>query len=374
VLDGKKVKQSLKTRSWEKAEDAKHRMEEGDPAAVEQKEPLTIDYAVSQYIADARERNLSEDTLSKMETIFAKRRPAPKSAGVRRSPSLLEFADLKGYGCLSEFDLGAVKEWRSTWTDEPLAKAKKQGRAIAFFHFCVREDWLDKNPISGRLGSIVVKQTPTECFNREEFAKILDATHLYRDTAFQRGDAMILSGGARIRALVLLMRYSGLRIRDAVTIPRARINPNGEVFLYQAKTGVPVWCPLHPVVLQSLDECKDQCANPNYFFWTGNGKPKTAVADWQRALRRLFAIADLRNPDGTPKRCHPHMFRDTFAVELLLAGRPIEEVSMLLGHTSIRTTEKSYSPWVIERQRKLAEGVKSTWGDNVISIEKKRAG
>jgi site-specific recombinase XerD len=35
------------------------------------------------------------------------------------------------------------------------------------------------------------------------------------------------------------------------------------------------------------------------------------------------------------------MFRDTFAVEMLLAGVPIEQVAMLLGHKSIKTTEKA---------------------------------
>jgi site-specific recombinase XerD len=37
----------------------------------------------------------------------------------------------------------------------------------------------------------------------------------------------------------------------------------------------------------------------------------------------LFEIANIRKPDGTPKRCHAHMFRDTFAVELLNKGVPI---------------------------------------------------
>jgi site-specific recombinase XerD len=34
------------------------------------------------------------------------------------------------------------------------------------------------------------------------------------------------------------------------------------------------------------------------------------------------------------------IFRDTMAVELLLAGVPIERVSVLLGHQSVRVTEK----------------------------------
>jgi site-specific recombinase XerD len=35
---------------------------------------------------------------------------------------------------------------------------------------------------------------------------------------------------------------------------------------------------------------------------------------------KLFKLAKIVKPDGTPKRCHPHMFRDTFAVELLVGG------------------------------------------------------
>jgi len=36
-----------------------------------------------------------------------------------------------------------------------------------------------------------------------------------------------------------------------------------------------------------------------------------------------------------------HRFRHTFAVEMLLAGVPIERVSLLLGHKTIRTTENT---------------------------------
>ncbi len=45
------------------------------------------------------------------------------------------------------------------------------------------------------------------------------------------------------------------------------------------------------------------------------------------------------------------MFRDTFAVEMLLGGVPLEQVSMLLGHKGIKITEKHYSPWVLPLKR-----------------------
>jgi integrase/recombinase XerD len=61
-------------------------------------------------------------------------------------------------------------------------------------------------------------------------------------------------------------------------------------------------------------------------------------------------------PDG-----HSHRLRDTFSVDLLQMGVSLETVSQLLGHTSIKTTQKHYSPWVKSRQDKLEEAVRGTW-------------
>jgi len=48
-------------------------------------------------------------------------------------------------------------------------------------------------------------------------------------------------------------------------------------------------------------------------------------------------------------------------VELLLAGVPLERVSILLGHQSTRITEKHYSPWVRARQEQLEADVRRAW-------------
>ena len=78
------------------------------------------------------------------------------------------------------------------------------------------------------------------------------------------------------------------------------------------------------------------------------------MGNWQRSLRTLFRLASV--PDG-----HAHRFRDTFAVELLLAGVPLERVSVLLGHQSVKVTEKHYTPWVKARQEQLESDVRRTW-------------
>ena len=73
------------------------------------------------------------------------------------------------------------------------------------------------------------------------------------------------------------------------------------------------------------------------------------------------------NPVYCRKRCHPHMLRDTFAVELLLAGVPLERVSVLLGHQSVKVTEKHYTPWVRARQEQLESDVRRTWNTDLVA-------
>jgi integrase/recombinase XerD len=76
------------------------------------------------------------------------------------------------------------------------------------------------------------------------------------------------------------------------------------------------------------------------------------VGDYQRAFKKLYELAKVEGG-------HAHRWRDTFAVELLLARVPLVDVSALLGHQSIKVTEKHYSPWVIERQEQLEKSVRT---------------
>lgn len=304
---------------------------------------VTVAQAVDAYLADAVSRSVETSTLKKLETIFRKQ--------------FLAWARVQGFEYLDELDLDALLNFRNTWEDGPLAKQKKQSRVIGFFWACVRRRYLTENPAIG-LGKIKVVQIPTDYFPPDEFERIVAATYIRRG---ERGGGDVKANQARLRTMTLLMRWSGLRIRDAVTLERHRLHGDS-LLLYQAKTGTPVYVPLPPHVVELLDEVPPgPKPNPRYFFWSGNGDPKSAVADWQRSYRRLFESANIRTADGEPKRCHPHMFRDTFAVEMLLAGVPIDQVSLLLGHASVKITEKSYAPFVKARQVQLQESVRNAW-------------
>ena len=72
--------------------------------------------------------------------------------------------------------------------------------------------------------------------------------------------------------------------------------------LWTEKLGTRVYVPLPPDAVEALGGIKK---SGDYFFWTGNGLRRSAVADWQRSLRRVFAEASVKG--------NPHMFRHSFA-------------------------------------------------------------
>jgi integrase/recombinase XerD len=309
-----------------------------------QRARVTIQRAVEVYMADARSRNLQTDTVKKLERLFEKQ--------------FLPWTQSEDLVYLDQLDHNTLLTYRTTWTEGMVVKAKKQDRVVGFFWECFRRGFITQNPALS-LSKIRPKHIPTDYYPRHEFDKIIDTTYIYGDP--RGGYIAIDDTRTRLRTLTLLMRWSGLRIRDAVTLERHRLEGDS-LLLYQAKTGQSVYVPLPPHVVEALVNIPDgPRPNGRYFFWSGNGLPKSVVADWQRSYRRLFELADIRKLDGQRKRCHPHMFRDTFAVENLLAGVPIDQVSTLLGHSSVKVTERHYAPFVKARQLQLQQSVRDAW-------------
>ena len=152
----------------------------------------------------------------------------------------------------------------------------------------------------------------------------------------------------------------GTELHDKTYKPQ----PVGDrVFLYTQKTGVPVSVKLPAFVVEALNAMPK--VSSRYFFWTGEGKKETAAGNWRRSLRRLFTLAGIQGG-------HPHRFRDTFAVELLLSGVPLERVSVLPGHASIKVTEKHYAPWIRARQEQLEADLERSWArDPIVLAETK---
>jgi integrase len=157
------------------------------------------------------------------------------------------------------------------------------------------------------------------------------------------------------------MRYSGLAIRDAVGLPRGRVIRDNAKGLYRIvtsrqKTGTDVSVPIPDDVATEVLNAPADCA-PEYLFLLGSADVVESARRWTTDFKRVFEGAGLLNGGFMIS----HRLRDTFAVDLLEKGVPLEEVSKLLGHESIKTTEKSYSKWMKGRQDRLDSLVTGTW-------------
>lgn len=324
------IRKSLGLRDWQKAQDLVRKWEaEGERRA--EAPPVTIEQACEEFIRDAGARGLREPTLYKYGLLFRQ---------------LQQFSQENGLRLINQFDLDALRKFRASWPNRNMAAQKKLENLRAFFRFAHDSGWISTNAASS-LKNPKNNAPPTMPFTREEVIRIFAACDRYPDNYGRTGGP----AARRLQALVLLLRYSGLRIGDAVTLARERLVGN-KLLLYTAKTGTPVYCPLPDCAVTALEAAPR--TSERYFFWTGESTLKSVTRDWQRSLKKLFRLAGV--PDG-----YAHRFRHTFAVDLLLAGVPLERVAVLLGHQSVRVTEKHYAPWVHARQAQLEADVKRVW-------------
>jgi len=197
-----------------------------------------------------------------------------------------------------------------------------------FFNFCVESDWIEKSPAK-KVRMPQGDSEPTLPFTELEMEKILWAAESIREA-----HPKIPEGTPKkLKALILLVRYSGIRISDAVMFQSEKLK-DGKLFLRQTKTKQPVRVPLPEFVVNALEDCDE---GKPYPFYRQVGKPKSAITEWQQRLRLVYDIAGI--PDG-----HSHRLRDSFAVELLSKNVSIYTVSMLLGHRSVKVTQTSCAP------------------------------
>ncbi len=257
-----------------------------------------------------------------------------------------EFADRRKLVLLKDVSLDRLETFQSEWHEGALACSKKMERLKAFFRAAFIRRWIDDNPALALRGP-KPRQRPTLPFTQGEMTLILTAVEHYPDKTGKTGR----DNSIRLRAFILTLRYTGMRIGDVTSLSIDRVAGN-RIFLYTAKTGVPVSCVLPRFVSEALKTLPR--LSEKYYFWTGNSTLHTAIGIWQRSLKNLFKLAKI-------SRGYAHRFRDTFSVELLLAGVPMEEVSILLGHSNIKITQQHYSPWVRDRQLQLEADLERAW-------------
>lgn len=343
--EGERLNYSLKTRNWTKASQQLLKIEVGE--ADPEKKLKPIDKAAEQYLAKLTSEGMAAATIKKYRarllgtfTVNRERRAE------QYTMPLASAAAQAGKKFVQNIDLEFLEAYRSTWTGGPLTAAKRIEGLRSFFRWCVSHGWLKSNPAKD-LRMPVERVAPKLPYSREDVASLLQAC----GQAPRKESQLIRDNRQRLKSLILVARFSGLRISDACMLTAAKVE-GGRVMLYMAKTGVPVFVPLPAFVMAELD--RTPFRSGAYWFWNGESSVEATADVWRDRLGRMAKRANVANPEW-------HRFRDTFAVELLLQGVPIERVAALLGHQSIQITEKHYAPWVRARQAQLEADVAAAW-------------
>jgi integrase len=210
-LNGARVRVALDARDWQKAQEKVREWEaEGSMETERRPELVTVERATEEFLRDAEARNLRASTLYKYRLLFSQ---------------MKRFAFDMGLRFVNELDLAMLRRFRVTWPNRNFSARKKLECLRAFCRFAQASGWIPDNPAT-KLESPKVNEPPVLPFTRQEWVRILAACDEYRDNYGRLGH----SNARRLRAFLLLLRFSGLRIGDAVALSRDRI-ADGKLFL-----------------------------------------------------------------------------------------------------------------------------------------------
>ena len=184
---------------------------------------------------------------------------------------------------------------------------------------CIKNGWLEKDPFFG------FKMTQKEVVPEFLTSHELDALSVKVFTS---------SRLTLIRDIYLFCCYTGLAFVDVHKLKTSEIvvgiDGNKWVITNRQKTEVSSRIPLLPVALELLDKYRN---HPKCL----NSQKTLPVPSNQKYNDYLKEIATLCNIN---KNLTSHTARHTFATTVTLGnGVPIESVSKMLGHKSLRTTQ-----------------------------------
>jgi hypothetical protein len=150
-------------------------------------------------------------------------------------------------------------------------------RCSGFLRYCFEEEWLSRVP---PLPPIKVDEVPTWPLDAREYAHLLGAADKFKGPA----------SPAQVHAFVQLMRWSGLSIRDGLTLPTSEIEKVGDrhrVVTKRQKTGADVCVVLPPEVTREILAV----AGAEYVFWDGESD---IVKSWTKyVMAPLFKAAKI---------------------------------------------------------------------------------
>jgi integrase/recombinase XerD len=146
--------------------------------------------------------------------------------------------------------------------------------------------------------------------------------------------------GLRDRAMFELMYACGLRVSELVELPLSALNTRQGVLRVTGKGGKDRLVPVGEVALERIADylvgARPELAKgrqPAALFLSKRGEGMTRQMFWTLVKRHGVKVGI------NPKRISPHVLRHSFATHLLNHGADLRALQMMLGHSSLSTTQ-----------------------------------
>lgn len=353
--DGKARYMSAKTRSWEQAEKvAQEERDKRDPVKIELARISAFEE--SRRLAAQAHQSTIEDALDQWIAGFDVKGDTARAYATFKK-TMLAWADEKKFVLVGDVPSDALDAWKNTWELAPNTKRERLRKVKSFFRWCHDLHKIDFNPAVKLKGGRAENLKVTQPLTPRQFEELIAATYEYDKERRVEKDRF----GADLRAIFLVMRWTGVRLSDALMLRRSAVIGDRLTISIQKTKGTVKKVITRRVPVELIEALTAvpvrKRMHPDQYFWSRKCSHRVLAGMWTPRIRLLNKYFAFRNDHGEVMSFHSHMLRDTFAVELFLVGVPLEQVSKLLCHSSVRITEKHYSPWVKSREQQLEEGV-----------------
>jgi integrase len=330
---GKQHRRKAGTRSWAEAEEQKRRLEDQLAGRIPAPDVAADELLLSKAIETFDANKAAQGVKPRVRAMYA-----------RELKRLQDYSEARGlYSVRQALTIDNLIRLRGTWSKvykSSWSRLVVQKHLNHFLRFAYNAAWIDRIP---NLSPIQVDEPETEPLTDKEF------------------NTLIENAEGNVRALILLMRWSGLAIRDASTLKRTDLvekDSTYRVIRPRTKTKTPLYIPIPPDVAEEVLRVLN--GNPVYVFWN---RQTATSSEYRHAGYMGEQVKKAFDAAGIVSEGHmiSHRLRSTFAVDLLKKGVPLEHVSKLLGHKSVTTTERHYAKWCKGRQDLLDTVVSGTW-------------
>lgn len=208
----------------------------------------------------------------------------------------------------------------------PRSSARLLSSLRRFYRHLLRERLLQEDP-SARIDAPKLGRALPKSLTEDEVENLLDAP----DTS----SAM----GLRDRAMLEVLYASGLRVTELVSLLMPQINLQQGLVKVVGKGNKERLVPLGEEALNWLERYVREgrgillgARQSDVLFPSKHGTAMTRQAFWQ-LIKRYAAKAAIDKP------LSPHTLRHAFATHLLNHGADLRVVQLLLGHSSLSTTQ-----------------------------------